>query len=161
MSWYVIQCKPNQARRALRNLGNQGYSVWCPVKVIKRVVRRQVNIGEELLFPGYLFVQLDPGSANWRRLNSTRGVAKVVSFNGTPLPVPNEVIAALQQQLSQYGSPSPLFKPGDNVRVTEGCFRDLEFVVHAVTSDDRIMVFLQLLNKYQSLELSPNQLVAC
>lgn len=158
MSWYVLQCKPNQVRRAQDHLDNQGFATWCPSHNVKRIVRRQATLCEEVVFPGYLFIALDPQHTNWRALNSTRGVARVVSFNGAPFPVPDYLMAELHRQYEFRHEPAPLFNAGERVRITEGCFRDIEAIIKAVTADDRVIVLLRLLNNEHALTLEAGHL---
>ena len=157
MTWYVIQCKANQQQRAESNLRNQGFATYCPFIKAERIVRRQRVVRNEAVFPGYLFIQLDPGS-NWRALNSTRGVGKIISFNGCPRSVDDELIEALHRQFDAQEQPVALYKPGDTVQITEGCFKNIQAIVKAVTADERVVVLLNILHSTQSVAIPVTQL---
>ncbi|MBC54475.1 MAG: transcription/translation regulatory transformer protein RfaH [Gammaproteobacteria bacterium] len=157
MSWYLIQCKSNQQSRAEANLRNQGFEIYTPHIKAERIVRRQRIIRDEAVFPGYLFIQLDPCS-NWRALHGTRGVGKVVSFNGCPKAVSDELIVGLKQQFDAQEAPVALFKAGDKVQITDGCFKDIEAIVKAVTPDQRIVVLLSILHSEQAVTFPVTQL---
>ena len=157
MSWYLIQCKANQQQRAEINLRNQGFETYTPHIKAERIVRRQRVIREEAVFPGYLFIQLDPHS-NWRALHGTRGVGKVVSFNGCPHTVSDELIMGLKQQFDAQERPVALFRVGDKVQITDGCFRNIEAIVKAVTPDERIVVLLNILQSQQAMTFTVTQL---
>lgn len=150
--WYLLQCKTQQHRRALENLANQSFSVYSPEHKVRRIVRRQMQTRIEPLFPGYVFIQLNQHS-DWRALQSTRGVTRVVSFNGMPQVVPEALVHALQQKFCDQDKPAPLFKAGEKVMVTEGCFRHVEAIVKAVTPDERIIVLLNILHTEQAVPM--------
>jgi transcriptional antiterminator RfaH len=156
--WYLLQCKTQQQARSQMHLLNQGFQIYSPEHKVKRIVRGRPEIRVEALFPGYLFIQLNELS-DWRALSSTRGVNKVVSFNGRPYPVPDALIEGLQQRFIQQTNPEPLFKAGQKVLITEGCFKHIEAIVKAVTADDRIIVLLNILHSQQSLQIPAAQLV--
>tara|TARA_R110002072_G_scaffold1559_3_gene12902 strand:- start:36239 stop:36727 length:489 start_codon:yes stop_codon:yes gene_type:complete len=155
--WYLLQCKPNQQSRAQAHLDNQGFISYAPRLKAERVFRRKRIIRDEAVFPGYLFIQLTPHS-DWRALQATRGVSRLVSFNDLPHRIEDGLIAALKQQYSPQQIPNILFKPGDTVSITEGCFKDIEAIVKAVTSDDRIIVLMNILHSQQAMTFPVTQL---
>ncbi|ALO46423.1 transcription/translation regulatory transformer protein RfaH [Pseudohongiella spirulinae] len=156
--WYLLQCRPMQQDRAEQHLQNQDFQTFVPRHPVKRVRRGKYITVAEHLFPGYVFIQLDEHS-DWRALNATRGVSRVVSFNGRPHPVPQDLIAELQRRFSEDGvPPKPLFEPGEKVQITEGCFRHVEAIVKAVTADERIIVLMNIMHTQQAITLEVTQL---
>jgi len=158
MKWFVIQCKANQQQRAETNLCNQGFEIFSPNIPVERIVRRKRVIREEAMFPGYIFIRLDLDLGDWRALNNTRGVGKIVSFNGFPSSVSDDLINELQQQFDTPKKTAALFNTGDNVQVTVGCFKDIEAIVKAVTPDERVIVLLNILHRPQTLAFHVTQL---
>ncbi|MGM0632431.1 MAG: transcription termination/antitermination protein NusG [Pseudomonadota bacterium] len=157
--WYLLQCKPQQQSRAIENLANQQFHCFNPSHPVRRRYRRRLLTRREPLFPGYLFIHLD-GNTDWRALLSTRGVARVVSFNHRPVPVSEEVVEALWRRCQEAGeeAPAPLFRPGQRVVVTEGCFRHVEAIVQASHGDERVVLLMQLLHSPQQVEMPVSQL---
>ncbi|WP_462380544.1 transcriptional activator RfaH [Pseudomonas sp. Marseille-QA0892] len=94
-AWYVIQCKPRQEMRALEHLTRQSFETYCPIIPSRKATGAQAS--SQPLFPGYLFVYL-AAETNWSSLRATRGVARVVAFNGQPCPVSDELIAGIRQR---------------------------------------------------------------
>jgi len=158
MKWYVIQCKSNQQQRAEANLCNQGFDIFSPYIAVERIVRRKRVVREEAVFPGYIFIRLNLEQSDWRALSSTRGVGKIVSFNGSPGSVSDDLINALHQQFDIQEKPVALFKAGDKVQVTDGCFKDIEAIVKAVTPDERVIVLMRILHSPQTLAFPVTQL---
>ncbi len=156
-TWYLLQIKTQQHDRAQENLDNQAFEFYSPSHCKKKDQRGKLLIKVEPLFPGYVFVQLDEQS-NWGALRATRGVTRVVSFNGRPQPVDPLLILALRQRFTSEQGPEVLYKPGDRVVVIEGCFKHIEAIVKAVTPDERIVVLLNILSSQQAVALQATQL---
>jgi len=157
-AWYLLQIKTQQHNRAQENLQNQGFEFYLPLHTVKKIYRRQYISRQEPLFPGYVFVKLS-NTSNWRAVQSTKGVTRIVSFNGKPQPVDEELIEGLKQRFPDDNQgPQQLYKPGDKVVITDGCFKHIEAIVKAVTADERIVVLLTLLNSERALTMDPAQL---
>jgi transcriptional antiterminator RfaH len=150
--WYLVQCKPLQQARAEMNLQQQGFSLYAPSHSVQYLRRGRIDIRTEALFPGYVFIRLNEQS-NWRGLRATKGVSRLVAFGEHPLAVPDELVLGLQARISQQDAPDALFKPGDRVRITEGCFNNIEAIVKAVTPQERIVVLLTVLNAQQAVQM--------
>ena len=157
LNWYLLQCKPNQKIRTQAHLDNQGFTTYAPRLKAERIFRRKRIIRDEAVFPGYLFILLAPHS-NWRALQATRGVSRLVSFNDAPHKIEDGLIAALRQQYSPQQAPTSLFNPGDTVSITDGCFKNLLAIVKAVTWDERIVVLMNILQSQQTVAFPVGQL---
>lgn len=155
--WYLLQCKARQQARAEEHLQNQGFAIYSPVHRVKRVRRGQYETRLESVFPGYVFIELTDNS-NWRALYGTRGVSRLVSFNGRPHPVESGLVGALKSRFMAQTEPQALYAPGQRVVITEGCFRHLEAIVQAVTADERIIVLMNIMHSQQALAMDAAQL---
>ena len=92
LNWYLVQLKPNGHRLAKANLERQGFKTFLPLQnVTKRSAHKFVDRNVPL-FPGYMFVKLDIAQNDWRKVNSTMGVARIVSLGGTPTAVPSAIV---------------------------------------------------------------------
>ena len=96
-AWYLMCCKPCQDERAKQNLLRQDYTCYRPQHRCERIVRGCRQIIAESLLSGYLFIEL-ASDANWAPLSSTRGVSRMVGFDGMPLRIDYSLIARLQQR---------------------------------------------------------------
>lgn len=153
--WYLLQCKPREAFRALEHLGNQGYEAFLPT-LRREVMRRgKPAVAVEPLFPHYLFVSLSEVADNWGPLRSTRGVARLVTFGGQPLPVADAIVAGLQAREAKHGmdAAEPLFRPGQALAITEGALAGLEAVFAASDGAERVVVLLTLMQQQVSVSL--------
>lgn len=148
--WYLLQCKPRQDQRAEEHLQRQGYPFYRPRLRVEQIVRGRVQVKEQSLFPGYLFIALGDAD-NWAPLRSTRGVSRVVVFGGLPLKVEPGLIEQLQQRIEKV--PMPALQKGECVRVTDGCFAELDAIFMAMDGEGRVMLLLNLLNRQQQVSV--------
>ena len=89
MVFGAIKTKRSQTDKANRE--RHGFTAFLPLQnVTKRSAHKFVN-SLVPLFQGYMFVKFDTAQNAWRKVNSTLGVARIVSLGGTPTPVPNEM----------------------------------------------------------------------
>ena len=149
-AWYLVHCKPRQDERAEEHLMRQGYACYRPRLQRERLVRGRRQSVVESLFPGYLFIQLNPDS-NWSPLRSTRGVNRLVRFGEYPLQVPSSLIDSLQERTPS--EPQPLLQPGDRVRIVDGSFAELEAIFLSMDGEERVVLLMKLLNREHRLSL--------
>ena len=94
--WYTAQVKTNYYKIAEHNLNRQGFNVFYPKHKITR--RIGAKFREELrpLFPGYIFVEESEISASITKVNSTRGLIRVVNSDSKPCQTPTSFIEDLK-----------------------------------------------------------------
>ena len=147
-NWYLIKTKPRQEKKAKQNLENQGYVAFCPIT--------KINNKLVILFPSYLFVQLDKNTQNWSPINSTKGVSHFVKFGLNFAKVPISVIEFIKS--NQHITNEKLknlykFKPGDKVQITDGVFDNCIAIFQCYKSDERVILLMNLLGREQSLSI--------
>ena len=153
--WYLVQCKPRESFRAEAHLQNQNYTCFHPTYPVKRKIAGKVHVTIAPLFPHYLFVLLNE-TDNWSAIRSTRGVSKMVRFNGIPASLDHHIIEELQRHCAKLNGQvaEPLYKVCDHFVVTDGCFKELEAIVTATKGEERVILLLNLFNRPQHVELS-------
>jgi len=159
-TWFLAQLKPNCGHIADRNLKRQGFRTFVPFE--EGTVRRGVRFvtASMLLFPGYIFVALDTATGQWRPINSTYGITRLVSFGEQPAPVPLAVISQLMLRCDVSGRllPPRLLKPGDQVRITSGPFAEFVGEVEKIAPDRRVFVLMELMGGQTRVALKADQL---
>lgn len=149
MPWHAVQHKPGQGNRALANLENQNIRCFHPESAIERVINRKHAVRSEPLFPGYIFIQIDQGDSSWRKLHSTRGVLRVLSFGGKPGVIPDEVINYIADTLETVQSAGGLRK-GEPVCIQEGPFSGLEAIFQSYDGEERAIVLISFMQSQRS-----------
>lgn len=159
--WYLVQLKPNSLSRAQTNLERQGFGCFAPRE--RRSVRRSGKFvtADLPVFPGYLFVTLNPENGSWRVINSTYGVARLVSFGAGPAPLPDGLMQAL---LARYGDggegegTSIGFRVGDDVVIREGPFADFVASVEAIDPERRVHLLIDFMGRHSRVTVEADKL---
>ena len=123
----------------------------------------KINNRVVVLFPGYLFVQLNEKTQNWSPINSTKGVSHFVKFGLNFAKVPTCVIEFIKT--NQHITAEKLkdlnkFKPGDKVQISDGAFKNWMAIFKCYKSDERVILFMKLLGNEQSLSFKKELIVA-
>lgn len=155
--WYLIQTKPRQEARAEEHLQRQLFECYRPLKAGEKK-RGSRAAAEEELFPGYLFIRMDQTHDNWYPIRSTRGVARIVTFGGMPVPVQDILIDQIRERLLAP-QPKVQFKEGEAVRITAEGFNDVEAIFLAADGDERAVILLNLLQREQKVTLPVSSLM--
>ena len=154
-NWYLIKTKPRQEKIAKQNLENQDYGTFCPMaKINNRLV---------VLFPGYLFVQLNEKTQNWSPINSTKGVSHFVKFGLNFAKVPISVIEFIKT--NQHLTADKLkdlnkFKPGVKIQISDGVFKNWVAIFKCYKSDERVILLMNILGQEQSLSINKESVIA-
>ena len=161
-SWFILQFKPNSHRLAERNLRHQSFETFLPMQ---EVTRRKASrfVGDlRPLFPGYMFVAIDPATGPWRKINSTCGVSKLVSFDQKPVAIPFHLISGLMLRCDGSGILLPLkqLSPGDDVQLLSGPFTDFIATVDIIDAEKRIWLLMEFMGQTTKVVLAPSQVKA-
>ena len=154
-NWYLIKTKPRQEKIAKQNLENQGYVTFFPIT--------KINNKLVILFPGYLFVQLNDKTQNWSPINSTKGVSHFVKFGLNFAKVPISVIEFIKT--NKHLTADKLkdlnkFKPGDKVQISDGTFKNWVAIFKCYKPDERVILLMNLLGREQSLSIKKELVIA-
>ena len=158
--WHLIQFKPNSHRLAERNLHRQGFETFLPMqKITHRKVSRFVS-DLRPLFPGYMFVSVNPELAPWRSIHSTIGVSKLVSFEGKPKPLPLQLISGLMLRCDASGTllPPKSLNEGDSVEMVTGPFASFIAKVDTIDPEQRIWVLTDFMGHKTRMQVTADQL---
>ena len=162
-SWFVVQTQPQAESKAARHLINQGFMAYLPF--YRRRVRhaRRNEILARPLFPGYLFVQLDPDQQRWRSINGTIGVRCILAEGGRPRSIPDRVvdeIVARQDETGAVKLTSPAFAPGQAVRLLAGPLTEVTALFEEARDDNRVILLLSLLGRKVRALASVDEVIA-
>ena len=145
--WYTLYTKPNAEYQVATALQRQGLKIYLPAIEAPGGPRRRKS---EPFFPCYLFLKIDFEAASLSQVQWTPGLRRVLTSGDRPVPISNGIIDLIQRKLGALkvngGWPSPIFKPGDTVRITDGPFRDmLAIFEEPTTPGKRVQVLLTIL----------------
>jgi len=170
--WYAAKTKAGQDAIACTNLGRQSFTIYYPQMVIERYRQGRIIRETEPLFPGYILISFQLDNTQWRVINNTRGIYKLLSFNedGRPSRMPDGEVESLQDQEKQgklYISEVVRLRRGDLVRLKFGPSADRIGEVLR-TRGERVEFLMQLLGRRirciaprHALDLVPRRGLAC
>src|SRR5262249_17992661 len=119
-SWFAVRSQVHAEEKAAWHLGNQGFKAYLP-RYRRRIRHARRNVTAlRPLFPGYLFVNLDPEVCRWRAVNGTIGVREILTNGDVPLVVPKAIIAEIMSREDETGAvrvAPPSFARGQIVRL--------------------------------------------
>lgn len=147
--WAVVTTHANGERIACEHLQRQEFNAYCPMIRKRRSHARKVEMVLRPLFPGYLFVHIDPGAQVWRPILSTRGVRTLLRVGEAPAFLDPDFIDGLKAR-EENGAIMPaasLFRVGQKVRVEGGPLDGLIAEILALNDQERITVLLDVMNR--------------
>ena len=147
--WFAVSTRPRNEARALTNLERQGWRCFCPlISGTTRSGRRLITL-QRPLFPGYLFVAIDPLRGRWRAIDSTFGVRSVVTCGDAPAKLPSGCIETLMSMADHRGvvSFSSTLIAGEQVKFMSGPFTGFIGKLANLDASGRVTVLLDLLGR--------------
>ncbi len=149
--WFVVRTHPNGEFKALAHIMRQGFDGYLPRYLKRRRHARKPDTVQTPLFPGYLFVGMDPERARWRALNSTVGVRELICHSGVPAPVPDDIIDDIRRHEDESGNVilgnHTGLQRGDRVRIMDGAMADHVGIFDVPSDQHRVFVLLELLGR--------------
>ena len=154
MRWFAVNAKAHQEHFAATNLGRLGAQILLPQIKIERLVRGAARIAFKPLFPGYFFARFCAENL-LESVNCSRGVLRVVSSGGFPLPVEDEIVQDIQNRIEEDGLVrigTPHLRPGLRVSVRCGPLEGLMGRVERELDDrKRVAILLETLSQARVL----------
>ena len=151
--WFAVQVWARHEARVAHHLRGKGYRWFLPLHKCRKRWSDRVKIVDAPLFPGYLFCRFNPESR--LRILTTPGVIQIVGINGSPAPIDETEIEALQTVVVS-GLPSepwPFLAVGHRVRIESGPLCDLEGTVVKHKGHHRLVLSVTLLQRSVAVEI--------
>lgn len=144
--WVVVVTKPGQERRAKRELEQQGFEIYLPMRL--SINHRRETVAAPF-FPRYLFAHVTLASAQWKAIWSTFGVQGLLGSVNRPYGVADRVIERVQAQEEEgyikigLEAAAGEFKPDQKVRLAG--FDGLEAVFVERVDAKRALILVSFL----------------
>ncbi|HEY2987774.1 MAG TPA: transcription termination/antitermination NusG family protein [Candidatus Binatia bacterium] len=158
--WYVVYSKPQKEEFAEFCLRLRGIEVFLPRLVFPESIKKRKRIVP--LFPNYLFTRIHTVD-QYHCILWTPGVKRIVSFNGVPAPLDENIIAFLKQE----GTPDGIIaahsdlRMGQEVQITGGPFEGLVGIIQEPPgAKGRVKILMKLLSRQVRVEV-PLHFVSC
>ena len=145
--WYVARSLPHKESSAKQRLITQGFCTFLPMQ--DRTLRhaRKIMTVCRPVFPRYLFVRFDPMTTQWRSINGTIGLDRLIMRGEQPEPVRPGVVESLIASVDDHDRLqfSQTLRRGDRVRLLHGPFAEQLGVLDHLGSNERVQVLLSFL----------------
>ena len=159
--WYAVHTLPLREAYAQGHLRNQRFVTFLPKR--RKTVRhaRKLRAVEAAFFPRYLFVVLDLARHQWRSVNGTFGVSRLVMRGEEPHPVPCGLVEALiasadADGILQFGEK---LRVGSPVRLLAGPFAEQLAILDRLDDTGRVRVLLDILGRQVPISTHSNNLL--
>lgn len=151
--WYALTVKPRHERVAAQNLRQKGMEDFSPVYRARRRWSDRVQEVESHLFPGYIFCRFSYSERLF--VLNTPGVTSIVSFGKSLVPIEEaELLAVKAIVASGYPArPWPYLKPGQRVRIEDGCLAGLAGTLIREKDLCRVVVNVEILQRSVAVEI--------
>jgi transcription antitermination factor NusG len=153
-SWFAVWTRSRQEKTAASTLGTLGVEHLLPLKAELHRWSDRNQVVTAPLFPGYLFVRLNPLSESRFRVLNTPGIAGLVGNQAGPLPIPDEEIENIHRVLATklQTSSYEFLSVGERVRVTRGALAGIEGKLVRSNADSKLVISVEMIR--QSIALS-------
>jgi len=158
--WYAVYTCANHEKRVAGQFGSRSVEHFLPqYESVRRWKDRKVRLTLPL-FPGYLFVHL--AAKERLRVLQVPGVVRLVGFNGSPTPVPEEDVHKIREFLGQgwRAEPYPYLQTGRRARVVRGALAGMEGIVLRRKNRTRLVISFDLIQRAMAVEIDQTNLAA-
>lgn len=158
MEWFVVHTQFNKEIVSENNLIRQGFETYMPKykKIINHARKRRLV--SRPLFPRYLFVKNHNKNMSVSSISSTHGVSTIVSMDGKPAQISNNIINQIKSNENNEGiiDIKPFFNKtiGEEVEIVEGAFTGKLGIFNGINEDNRVKVLFNILGKEITLSMS-------
>ena len=165
-NWYVIHTYSGFEQKVKASLIEQfersankeglGESI-IPVENVVEIRKGKKKISSRKFFPGYILINVEMSQDIWYLIKSTAKVTGFLGGGGKPIPLSEEEVGAVKDQISGESSqprPKFSFEKGENVRVIDGPFVNFNGTVEEVNQDKgKIRVMVSIFGRATPVEL--------
>ncbi|MFC1821662.1 transcription termination/antitermination protein NusG [Thermodesulfobacteriota bacterium] len=154
--WFAVHTRSRFERKVFDSFCGKSIEAFLPkVQVMSRRKDRRKKILIPML-PGYVFVKFDQDPECYWDIIKTVGVARMVGFEGRPVPANEEEINSLMilDGTDRTVQNRSYMKKGDRIMIMEGPFKGLTgyYLRHKGTKD-KVVVNIELLHRSLAVEI--------
>jgi transcription antitermination factor NusG len=152
--WYALYTRPRFEKKVDFTLRKKGLESYLPLQTIFRQWSDRRKKIEEPLFSGYVFVRIPLRDRIFAV--QTDGVVRMVSFNGTPSPIPDAEINAIKNILERADcfETTQYLAIGNRVEVIRGPFKGVRGLLSEHRGRKRLLIGIEQIRQAISVEVS-------
>jgi transcription antitermination factor NusG len=152
--WYAVRTMSRHEKRVASDFSKRGMTTFLPLTTERRVWSDREKEISTPLFPGYLFVQIEPCPTDRLEVLRSSGVVSFVPQSGAPVEVPAEQIDGVRTMLSlkEKCQPHPYVEAGQRVRVRGGSLDGVEGILVTQNKNSMLIVSIEVIGKSVAIQ---------
>ncbi len=161
MNWYAAYVKSNHEAVVHNELVKKKVETFLPTVRMQRQWKDRKKWINFPVFPGYLFIHVNPAPEEFLNVMKTRGVISLLSAEpGHPSPVPPEEITSLKLLIESGETVDvyPQLKEGTRVRVRRGPLHGAEGKLEKKDGQYLFLVNIELLGRSIGVKIHADDL---
>jgi transcription antitermination factor NusG len=160
--WYAVSTRSRQEKVAASTLDALGIAHFLPLQTERRRWSDRMQSVNTPLFPGYLFVHIDPSSRLKLEVLKAPGVVRFVGDRMGPISIQDSEIEGISNLVTSGAelSPHPFLKQGDRVRVVRGALAGVEGTLVRIGSKSQIVISIEVLHRSLATTVSESDVEA-
>ncbi|MDA8172482.1 MAG: UpxY family transcription antiterminator [Nitrospiraceae bacterium] len=161
--WYAIYVRSRHEGVAYGQLQKKGVESYLPLIKRNRQWKDRKKMVEFPLFPGYLFVRVNPCPSDFVNVLKARGVVSLVSGEqGVPVPVPDGEIDSLKLMMGKGDDLDiyPALREGVRVMVRRGPLNGAAGVIIKKEDGYMLIVNIEILGRSIGVKVSAEDIEA-
>ena len=146
--WYAVYTTPRAEKQVFKRLEDSSIETFLPLHKTIRQWSDRKKIIEKPLLSSYVFVRIS--ARDYPAVFKTYGVVRFVTFEGVPVPIPQNQIDNLKLLVNSDAEievTNNNFDKGDNVEVMTGSLIGLTGELISVHGKKRVIVRIDRLEK--------------
>ena len=152
-NWYAVQTYPRHEKRLCEDLGLRTLESFLPLYETVHRWKNGCKVRVELpLFPGYLFVRINPRERY--KVLSLPGAVSIVGSASGPWPLPEEEIECLRASLqARKFEPHPYLAVGQKVRIKSGPLANMTGFLVRQSGGLRVVLSVEMIRQSAAVEV--------
>jgi len=163
-NWYVLHTYSGYEEAVAKNVRQRIESMGMSDKIFNVIVPTEKKIKikngkrksvEEKIYPGYVLVDMIVTDASWYVVRNTPRVTGFIGSGNIPIPVSPEEMKIIQKRMGQEDTKFKIdLSSGDNIKIIDGPFKDLEGMVSEVDdAKGKIKALVSIFGRETPVEL--------
>jgi transcription antitermination factor NusG len=152
-NWYAVQTVPRHEKKLREDLQLRAMENFLPIYEAVHRWKNGCKVRVELpLFPGYLFVKIDPRDRF--KVLSLPGAVSIVGSPSGPWALPETEITSLRTSMTMCRlEPHPFLAVGQKVRIKTGPLPDMTGFLVRHSGGFRVVLSVELIRRSASVEV--------
>ncbi|MBT9164569.1 MAG: Transcription termination/antitermination protein NusG [candidate division WS2 bacterium] len=167
-AWYILHSYSGQENKVQNNILRRVKSSMMDERVTHVLVPKErkhefirgkrVEV-EKIIFPGYIFVEMELDEESWAVVRHTPGVIGFVNLNGQPIPMTEEEMDRVFYRIEEGKVPKIALEVGQKIVIASGPFEGLNGIVEVIYPDkDKVRLLLGIFGRDVTVEVDATQI---